>query len=251
MARVNKFILISFILCLIFFPTLAFSQQKQTEEGNKGYLVRSPQKIEPSPTTEEEFWARPLEYYVGTGDVIEISVWGIGELSKEITVRPDGKISYPLIGEVDVYKLSLPQLKDEMTKKLSVYIRQPNVTVILKQSGGNKIFVLGEVGNPGVYKYSGQMRLIEVISEAGGFTNNAVPRSVLVIRGDITRDKNPQLIKIDVASIYSRAKLRNNILLQPNDIVFVPRSFIANARQFFTDISQPLTTYLVTKSITD
>ncbi|MDP3786631.1 MAG: polysaccharide biosynthesis/export family protein [Candidatus Omnitrophota bacterium] len=246
----NKFIVVSFILYLLaFLPAPIFSEEGQAQSGNKGYLAGGPKETEPSPIVDEEFWTRPLEYYIGTGDVIEISVWDISELSKEITVRPDGKISYPLIGEVDVYGLSMSQLDDELTKRFSVYIRHPQVTAILKKFEGKSVFVLGEVRSPGIYKYGGQMRLIEVISAAGGFTLNAAPRSVLVIRGDIVRNKNPQLIKIDAASIYSKARLGNNILLQPNDIIFVSRSFIANATDFFTKISTPLTTYLLTKTI--
>ena len=248
----NQFIAVSLILCLLaFLPAPVFSEEKQPETGNKGYLAGGPKAAAsaPAPAVEEEYWTRPLEYHIGNGDVIEISVWDIAELSKDITVRPDGKISYPLIGEVDVYGLSMNQLNDELTKKFSVYVRHPQVTVILKKFEGKSVFVLGEVKSPGVYKYGGQIRLIEAISVAGGFTLDAVPRSVLVIRGDITKDKKPQLIKIDVANIYTKAYLRNNILLQPNDIVFVSRSIIANATDFFTKINQPLTTYILTKQI--
>ncbi|MDD5546639.1 MAG: polysaccharide export protein [Candidatus Omnitrophica bacterium] len=250
----NQFIAVSLILCLLaFLPAPVFSEEKQAQAqaGNKGYLAGGPPKeAEPAPAAvEEEYWTRPLEYHIGTGDVIEISVWDISELSKEITVRPDGKISYPLIGEVDVYGLSMSRLNEELTKRFSVYVRHPQVTVILKKFEGKSVFILGEVKSPGVYKYGGQVRLIEAISGAGGFTLDAVPRSVLVIRGDITKNKDPQLIKIDVANIYTKANLRNNILLQPNDIVFVSRSFISNATDFFTKINQPLTSYILTKQI--
>ena len=248
----NKLIVVSLILCLLaILPIPVFSEEKQAQTGNRGYLTGGPKEAEsvPAPAVEEEYWTRPLEYYIGTGDVIEISVWDISELSKEITVRPDGKISYPLIGEVDVYGLSMSQLNDELTKRFSVYVRHPQVAVILKKFEGKSVFILGEVRGPGVYKYGGQVRLIEAISGAGGFTLDAVPRSVLVIRGDITRNKKPQLIKIDMANIYTRANLRDNILLQPNDIVFVPRSFISNATDFFTKINQPLTSYILTKQI--
>jgi polysaccharide export outer membrane protein len=213
------------------------------EEGNQGYIVGSPpaQRVHSDSLKEEvdTFSEKILEYYIALGDVLEISVWQIPELSKDVIVRPDGKISYPLIGDIEAYGLTLSELDDILTKKLSVYVRKPQVSIAVKNFGGNKIFVLGEVKSPGTYKFTGNTRIIEVISEAGGFTTDAETKSVIIIRGQ----KKPRAIRVNLASVLKRANLSQNIIVRPYDIVYVPRSFIGNLNLFLNKISPSLDAY--------
>ncbi len=181
---------------------------------------------------------REVEYTIGPEDELEISVWGIEELTKKVTVRPDGKITYKLIGEVYAQGLTLKELDDDITKKLSLYIKDPEVTVIIEKFGGEKILVLGQVSRPGVYKLTGGARLLEAIAMAGDFTDHAVLKSTLIVRGTL---KEPELIKIDAQRILRRASLKDNILLHRGDIIYVPKRFIANVNYWWGQVMPSIT----------
>lgn len=206
------------------------------------------------------------EYRIGLNDGLDISVWKVPDLSAHVIVRPDGKISYPLIGDVQAHGKTLTELDDELTEKLSKYVNDPQVSVmvtsfgevegrritfvtefistfleekpeisiLVKRFGSRKVIVLGEVKGPGIYDIIGNARLLDAVGYAGDFTNLAVKDNVFVIRGDITT--NPEVIKINAWSIIREGKVGNNIPLQNQDIVYVPRSFIGNVRTFIESI---------------
>lgn len=208
------------------------------------------------------------EYLVGPGDVLDISVWKIPDLTiREIVVRPDGKISFPLIGELKVTGLSLTRLNQELTKALKSYIvnpqvsvmtrslnikrfdagppmptlsflnEKPDVTVTISKFGSRKIIILGEVSRPGVYSFVGDIRLIEAVALAGDCTKYAVKNNLLVIRGDL--HNKPQVIISNISAILKNAKLSQNVLIQPHDIIYVPRTIIGNINTFL-DIIAPV-----------
>lgn len=213
-------------------------------EGNKGYIVGSalsPQEVSPQEELDNLrkevaiFSEKIREYYIGLDDVLEISVWRIPELSKTVVVRPDGKISYPLIGDVEVYRLTLTELDNVLTEKLSLYVREPQISVAIKEFGGKKVFVLGQVGYPGTYRFKSNTTIIEIISRAGGFDDKAQTRSVILIRrGEGGKAK---LRRINCSSILRRANLSQNINIMPHDIIYVPRSMISAFSQFSSEIS--------------
>ncbi len=226
------------------------------EEGNKGYIVGlppRPQEVSPQEALDNLrkevaiFSERIHEYHIGLDDVLEVSVWRIPELSKTVIVRPDGKISYPLIGDVEVYRFSLTELDDVLTEKLSLYVREPQVSVAIKKFGGKKVFVLGQVGYAGVFRFKTNTTLIEVISRAGGFTDRAQPRNVLLIRRG--RGGKPEIRKINCANILKRGKLSQNIAIMPHDIIYVPRSAFAAFAQFTGELSDVLDDIIKTRDI--
>jgi polysaccharide export outer membrane protein len=220
-------------------PKEKLAQKKREEKEKEKEKVIGINKVvaelKPGPETEEG----EREYYIDIGDVLDISVWQIADLSRpEVIVRPDGRISFPLIGDVKAEGITLTQLHDTVTEKLKTYVKAPQVSIMIRRFGeqGNKVVILGEIPGPGVYKFSGPPTIIEAIASAGGYTRYAVLNSIMVIRGDV-RNK-PQVTRVNLAKIIKSGSLSENIFLRPNDIVYVPRSFIGNVNTFL-EIFQP------------
>ena len=179
------------------------------------------------------------EYVIGLEDVLGISVWQNEELTMEVAVRPDGRISYPLIGDLPAMGLTLNELDIIITGRLREYVREPQVSIMIKKLGGKKVIVLGEVKSPGVYRFTGEAKLLEVIGLANGFTEDATLKNVLVIRGDIRNDR-AKANSINVAKVWKEGRMDNNVLIEPMDIVYVPRSTIGNLNLFLRQITPAL-----------
>ena len=177
------------------------------------------------------------EYTIEERDVLYISVWQEDDLSHEVIVRPDGKISFPLAGDVPVSGLTFTQLKDELTERLKEYIRYPVVSISLRKFGGRKVIVLGEVTYPGVYTVTGKRTALEAIALASGFTPHAVPSSVILIRGGF---QTPEGMRLDLRRTINKTDMSQNIALQSEDIVYVPKKFIANVNYFVSQILGPI-----------
>jgi polysaccharide export outer membrane protein len=185
---------------------------------------------------EKQDTIKEQEYYIGIGDVLDISLWQIPDLSKpEVIVRPDGKISLPLISDVQAVGLTLTQLDEEITQRYTAYVRNPEVSVMIRKFGGGKVIVLGEVASPGVYSFTGDIRIVEALALAGDCTKYAVRNNVLIIRGDI--HKSPTVISANILAFLKDAKLSENVLIQPQDVIFVPRSLIGNINTFLQEIA--------------
>jgi polysaccharide export outer membrane protein len=205
-------------------------------------VLPQPQKIEaqqPVKTAQpSQQSAGTSEYIIGDEDVLKISVWQNPDLDQEAIVRPDGKISVPLIGDVPARGLTITQLDNELTRRLSEYVRSPEVSISLKKIGGSKVVLLGEIVKPGVFSMSGQKTLLEAIGLAGGFTRDAVPSSIVLIRGGLV---NPHAERINLSkALKGKDFIRQNIILQAEDVVFVPKKFIADLNYFLTQILDPL-----------
>jgi polysaccharide export outer membrane protein len=177
------------------------------------------------------------EYLIGNEDVLLISVWMNKDLDQEVIVRPDGMISFPLTGDILVEGLTLSQLKKEITDKLKEYIKYPEVSISVKKLGGQKIIVLGEVSSEGVYQGTGKMTVLEAIASAGGFTSNAVVSSVILIRGGFS---SPKGIRLNLNRALLKADMSQNMYLEPQDIIYVPKKFIANVNYFVNQIIGPI-----------
>lgn len=189
--------------------------------------------IQPLPQKEE----KSLDYIIGSEDVLFISVWQDKDLDTEVIVRPDGKISLQLIREVNAGGKSLAELNEILIKKYSTYIKFPQVLVSVKKFGGNKVIILGQVGSPGVYKPVERIGLLEVIAMAGGFTDAAALNSIIVIRGGLV---NPEAIRLNLARAIQETDMSQNIPIQPNDIIYVPKKFIVDINYFLDQYLAPL-----------
>ena len=159
-------------------------------------------------------------YVIQPGDVLEISVWKEKDLQKEVMVRPDGGLNFPLAGYIQASGKTLEQLQKELTTKLVKYVPDPVVTVSVKQSLGNKIYVVGKVNKPGDFIAIRNVDVMQALSIAGGPTPFAAVNKIKILR----RGENGEMKAIPFK--YSRVEkgedLEQNILLQGGDIVVVP-----------------------------
>ena len=161
----------------------------------------------------------PESYVIGQGDLLEVFVWRNEQLSRQVTVRPDGKISLPLVQDLQAEGLTVLQLKDQITRRLKQYVQNPTVTVIISQIGSYRISVLGKVAAPGVYSINTRTTLLEAISLAGGFTEWANKRKITLIRNEGGRNKK---FRINYNKIVSGKDPSQNIILQRGDTIVVP-----------------------------
>ena len=162
------------------------------------------------------------EYLIGPGDELEIFVWRQPELSVEVPVRPDGRISIPLVDDIVAVGRSPSQLAAEIEASLSEYIRDPQVNVIVRDfvgTFGKQIRVLGQAAEPRAIPYRERMTLMDAIIEAGGLTEYAAGNRSRVIR---TVDGKSQEIKVRLSDLMNKGKIDENLLLQPGDIIIIP-----------------------------
>ncbi len=177
------------------------------------------------------------DYVIEPGDVLYISVWDEDDLREDVTVRPDGKISFPLAGDVPAACLTFSMLREELTGRLRQYVRDPIISISLKKTGGKKVIVLGEVREPGVYSVTGKSTVLEAIALANGFTQHAVLSSVIVVRGG---SENPEGMRLDLGHAIKKTDMSQNIVLQSEDMVYVPRRFIADVNYFIAQFLEPV-----------
>jgi polysaccharide biosynthesis/export protein len=137
------------------------------------------------------------EFRLGPDDVIEISVYQEKELSTTVPVRPDGKISVPLIGEMPASGKTATELQKEIAHRYAQYIAEPAVTVVVKEVNSPKVSVLGEVKNPGIYKIKDRATVLDAIAMAGGTTEYAKKDKVTVIRVDASGEQHHIKVNLD------------------------------------------------------
>ncbi len=159
------------------------------------------------------------KYQLGPEDVIEVSVWKEPDLTKQLAVRPDGKISYPLIGEVQVAGKTVKQVREEISKRLEKFVTDAQVTVILIKTQNYKIYVLGKVNKPGEFVVGRPANVMQALAMAGGLTPFASPGKIIVIR---RIGGNEQTFPFDYKSVAKGEFLDQNITLLPGDVVVVP-----------------------------
>ena len=171
-----------------------------------------------TPTFSQDPAAMP-DYIIHPSDILEISVYGEAELTKELVVRPDGKISYPLIGDIGVAGLSPGQIKMIVDTEISAFIPEASSTVIVKSLGSLKYYVVGEVSNPGMFNVSTQLTVLQALSLAGGLKTFAEQDNIIIVRG---HGKGTVKISFDYDDAKKGKKLEQNILLKRGDVVLVP-----------------------------
>lgn len=160
-----------------------------------------------------------IAYRVQPGDVLQISVWNEPELQKRILVAPDGTVSFPLVGEVSVLGKSISNLRDEIREKLTRFISEPLVTVTVDEVLGNKIYVIGQVNNPGEFVVNPMVDVMQALSMAGGTTPYASLNNIVILRRTGTTQA---AIRFKYSDVTSGKNLDTNILLQSGDVVVVP-----------------------------
>lgn len=160
------------------------------------------------------------EYRIGAKDLLEISVFGLDEMNKTVRVSEDGKITLPLLGEIEVEELTRAGLERKLNQLLEEkYLQNPQVTVFIHEYQSKKVFVLGAVGKPGPYELLGYQTVLQLISEAGGLRDNAGDEIIVIRR---FKDGTSKTLKISIDDLVLRGDARLNIALEPNDIVNIP-----------------------------
>jgi polysaccharide export outer membrane protein len=156
------------------------------------------------------------EYRIGPEDVLEIVVWKNAELSKTVTVRPDGVITLPLAGDIKASGLTATQLRDDIKNSLQRFLEVPEITVTVVDVRSYNVYILGEVQNPGKYQTKSHTTLLQVIAMAGGFTMFADSNEIVVVRQG--RQGGQQRIVVR----YKDLVRQGDIGLQPGDTIIVP-----------------------------
>ncbi|MFN3550258.1 MAG: polysaccharide biosynthesis/export family protein [Endomicrobiia bacterium] len=190
--------------------------QKEVLQNKNANIIEA--KTQTFETQNVENSVNEERYKISSGDVLFIQVFPSEELSTEVVVTPDGKIVLPLIGALKAEGLTIKELKKDIENSLSIYISNPTVNIIVKYFSKKQIFIMGEIKNPGGYQYREGLKLLELISQAGGVTPYAGVRNIKIYRGG---KEKQEIINVDLQEIFSDTS--KDILLQPADIVEVPR----------------------------
>jgi polysaccharide biosynthesis/export protein len=175
----------------------------------------------PSETTPPKDRGVPEGYRIGAGDVLQISVWKEPDVSvPTAVVLPDGKITMPLIKDVDVVGLTPTEVEKVITERLDKFITGVDVTVIVSKTESKKIYVSGAVKKEGPIPYTYRMSVLQVLSEAGGLTDYAKRKKIYILRNEGGKDYR---LPVDYQEIIKGEKMEQNIELLPGDVVVVPQ----------------------------
>ena len=158
-------------------------------------------------------------YQLKGGDVIQISVWGEDRLNQETLVLPDGSVSFPLLGNMKVGGLSAPEVETAVTEALEEFIPGANVSVVVTSTGGNLIYVLGQVKAPGTYLMVAPTSVIQALSLSGGLETFANESDVLIVRSS---GGVQSLLEVDYSDILSGKDISSNYQLEAGDTIMVP-----------------------------
>jgi polysaccharide export outer membrane protein len=164
-------------------------------------------------------YAAEKTYHIGPGDIIEISVWKDEALSRTLVVPPDGIISFPLIDTINVTNLTVSDLKKIVAQKLSEFIPDATVTVMLNEINSLKAYVIGKVKEPGEFAITLETNVVQILAKAGGLTPFASKGNIKILR-----QKESQITEIpfDYGEVEKGKNLEQNIILKPGDVVVVP-----------------------------
>jgi protein involved in polysaccharide export with SLBB domain len=174
------------------------------------------------------------DYYLRTGDILEIKFFTTPELDETLTIRPDGKISLQLIDDVRAEGLTCHELDKVLAKKYEKQLNRAVITVIARNAEGQKIYVAGEVIRPGEIRMTGKLNALQAIFNSGGFTDDARRAEVVIIsRGP---DNKPVARKVNLRKALKGELLENKYLLRPFDLVYIPKTRLANINDFTNHI---------------
>jgi polysaccharide export outer membrane protein len=192
----------------------------QTAAGGDASRANSSAKAA-SPGPEAGNSAKPHDdsFVIGNDDVLAINVWKEPDISRSIPVRSDGKISLPLVGEVQAAGLTPLKLEKDIASKLKNYISEPEVTVMVQQVNSQKFNILGQVVRPGSYVIANSPTVLDALALAGGFRDFAKKKSVYVLRQGATGESR---IPFNYKDVSKGKNMSQNIKLQPGDTIIVP-----------------------------
>ena len=174
---------------------------------------------EPAPAVSEVSGVDATSYRAGPEDMLDISVWHEDALKKEALVRPDGGISFPLIGEVQAAGKTVLEIRDEIARRLDKYIPEPVVSVTILKVGSQRVYVIGKVNKPGDFPVGRHVDVLQALSMAGGLTPFADANDIRVMRREGDRQV---VLPFEYGRVVRGQKLDQNIQLHGGDVVVVP-----------------------------
>ncbi|MEW6664901.1 MAG: polysaccharide biosynthesis/export family protein [Thermodesulfobacteriota bacterium] len=168
---------------------------------------------------QERAWAQDEAYRLGPRDALVVSVWKDEALTRQIVVPPDGTITFPLIGDIEAGGRTLPELREVLREKLSEYVPDPTVTVMLVTANSMTAYVIGKVNRPGEFPIGMESNVMQILAMAGGLNPFAASARILLLRQE---GKKTIKIPFDYGKVEKGEDIGQNILLRRGDVVVVP-----------------------------
>ena len=190
------------------------SGKNQPVPAPSGAAGKSDPSVPPNPVADGGAPIDPKTYVVGAEDVLTLKIWREPDFTGLYTVRPDGKITLPLVGDLQASGLTPERLAAQIKQALAEYINSPDVTVSLAQVNSKKYYVTGEINRPGQYPLIVATHVFDALNNAGGFRDFANKKDIVIIRGD-------QRLKFNYNDVVKGKKLEQNILLESGDTILV------------------------------
>jgi len=172
------------------------------------------------------------EYQIEVGDVIEVKFFYQDELNEIVSVRPDGRITLQRIGAIFALGMTPSRLQEIVTIKYAEIIKEPEVTVFIRKFSDLRVYVMGEVKNPGGLTWQQNLTMMRAVADAGGFNKGAQLTSVLLLR---LENDHLQAQRVDLKDLLRGRNLSRDIRLKPNDVIYVPSRFIMHVKEFVTN----------------
>ena len=208
-----------FVVTMSIFASTALMAQSGSEPSTP--TAGRPAAAQPAQNVEASAAkAHDNSFVIGNDDVLAINVWKEPDVSRSIPVRSDGKISLPLVGEVQATGRTPLKLEEEIAARLKNYIAEPEVTVIVQQINSQKFNILGMVNKPGSYVISNSATVLDAIALAGGFRDFAKQKSIYILRQDA--DGSQTRLPFNYKEVVKGKNSGQNIKLQPRDTIVVP-----------------------------
>jgi polysaccharide biosynthesis/export protein len=195
------------VLIVSTFYAVTHAQVNQTGAGNQKTASNNAARL-----------VLPKGYVIGPEDVLSIVVWREKEMSADVVVRPDGKISLPLLNDLQASGYTPEQLAEIVEKAAAKYVTDSDATVIVKAINSRKVFVLGEVAKPGTVPLTSEMNVLQLIATVGGFLEYANRNNVTILRIESGRERR---FKFNYNEVVEGKNLQQNIMLQPGDTVLI------------------------------
>jgi polysaccharide biosynthesis/export protein len=161
----------------------------------------------------------PAGYVIGADDVLTIVFWREKDMSADVIVRPDGKISLPLLNEIQAAGLTPTELRAQLMHAATKSVKDPNVTVQIKEIRSRKVFITGNVAKPGTFPLMGDMNVLQLIALAGGLQEYADSKNIVIMR---TEGGKQRSLKFNYKDVVKQKHVEQNVLLKPGDVVIVP-----------------------------
>ncbi len=214
---VIKFLFKFRFVSVLFFSVLFFVFNPAMAEETK---VTEPKSGKAADVPVAEARAADKDYALQPGDLLDISVWKERDLQKDVLIRPDGEINFPLVGSIHAAGKSVEQLQSELTARLTKYVPNPVISIAIKQTQGYKIYVIGKITRPGEFTTNRNVDVMQALSISGGPTPYAAVNKIKILR----RDENGQIksFPFEYSRVEKGKDLEQNITLRSGDTVVVP-----------------------------